>query len=224
MHKFGMKATLVALAAAATTVTAAQAADFTVSVYGGYQTAPHSDVVGTDPTGVGDFSFFAGWEGKSTAMPPYYGIRGTWWTRDNFGWVFDYSHAKVYADEETLADSGFEVLEFTDGLNTVNFGPMWRWPTAWGKFTPYAGAGVGFTVPHVEVKSNAAANETHEFQFGGLSVSAVAGVSYELNERWDMFTEYKGTYNQVRVDLDGGGNLETDVITNALNFGVTYKF
>lgn len=61
----------------------AQAGDFSLSVYGGYQTAPHSGVSGND--GVTDFDFTTGWKGKSFEMPPYYGVRGTWCARHMVG-------------------------------------------------------------------------------------------------------------------------------------------
>ena len=68
-----------------------------VSVYGGFQTAPHSDIEVSDGP-----DFRAGWEGKSFEMPPYYGVRGTWWMtnlgKPNLGLSVDFTHAKVYAD------------------------------------------------------------------------------------------------------------------------------
>jgi lipid A oxidase len=36
--------------------------------------------------------------------------------------------------------------------------------------------------------------------------------------------EYKGTYSFIDVDIDNGGKLKTDIMTNAVNFGVAYKF
>ncbi len=212
----------VALAGAACVAlaSAAQAGEFSLSIYGGYQTAPHSSVKGND--GVDTFDFTTGWEGKSFEMPPYYGIRGTYWVRDNFGWIADFNHTKVYADEDDKAANGFSTLEFTDGLNNLTVGPIWRWPGLWNNFTPYASASVGVVIPHVEVVT--ANTDTIEYQLAGPSVALVLGASYELNDRWDLFTEYKGTYSQVDADLDGGGNLKTDIITNALNFGVSYNF
>jgi lipid A oxidase len=64
-----------ALAGACLTLAATvpAAAEMGVSVYGGFQTAPHSDIEVSDGP-----DFRAGWEGKSFQMPPYYGVRGTW--------------------------------------------------------------------------------------------------------------------------------------------------
>lgn len=199
-----------------------------LSFYGGTQSAPHSGVSGTDPTGVGVFDFNAGWDGKSFSAPPYYGVRAVWWRSERFGFTVDFTHSKVLADTSTLGpggtSGGFETLEFTDGLNNLTFGVMRRWPQAYRKFTPYVGASLGVVIPHVEVKSSPTATATSEYQFGGPSVALVFGVSYPISDRFELFGEYKGTYSQLNVDLKGGGNLSTDIITNALNIGITYKF
>lgn len=69
----------------------ASAEDLQFSVYGGYQTAPHSGVDLSDGT-----HFTAGWEGKSFGAPPYYGGRVTWWlenfNKPNWGISLDYTH------------------------------------------------------------------------------------------------------------------------------------
>ncbi|EKE69064.1 outer membrane protein [Celeribacter baekdonensis] len=220
MRSIALKATLAATVATLAPLSAAQAENFTISVYSGYQTAPHSGVSGND--GVEDFDFTTGWDGKSFEMPPYYGIRGTWWVRDNFGWIADFNHTKVYADEDDMAANKFSTLEFTDGLNNLTVGPIWRWPGAWNKLTPYASVSAGIVIPHVEVVT--ANTNTIEYQIAGPTVAVVLGASYAINDTWDVFGEYKGTYSQVKADLNGGGTLETDIITNALNFGVAYNF
>lgn len=207
-------------AAAAAMASPAAAADFELSVYGGIQSSPHSGVTGTDPV-VGDFDFRAGWEGRSFDWPPYYGIRAMWWQPSGWGFGIEFNHAKVYADDETLADSGFSTLEFTDGLNLVTVNAFKRFKPV-GKFSPYVGAGVGIAVPHVEVTTPA--GRTFEYQITGPAVILVAGASYAFNDRWAVFGEYKGSYSQNKADLTPGGNLETDIVTNAFNLGITYKF
>ena len=84
------------------------------------------------------------------------------------------------------------------------------------------GAGVAF--PHVEVQSSASATKTFGYQVTGPNVAWLAGVSYALNDRWRLFGEYKGTYSWLDADLDGGGSLETQIWTNAVNFGVSLAF
>lgn len=196
------------------------AAEYELSFYTGFQSAPHSDVSG-DVNGA-DFDFNTAWEGKPFSAPPYYGFRATWWRSENLGYALDFNHAKVYADDDDREDNGFDRLEFTDGLNILTLNVFYRWPGAWRNLTPYVGGGLGVAIPHVDVESGA--SKTFEYQLTGPAAQLVAGASYDLNERWAVFGEYKGTYSQNDVDLDNGGSLETDIITNALNVGLTFKF
>ncbi|TKV75151.1 outer membrane beta-barrel protein [Rhizobium sp. AU243] len=200
---------------------AAIAGEFEISGYGGWQSAPHSDVKVSDGP-----DFQAGWEGKSFSNPPYWGVRGTYWFDEgqlrNFGISLDFTHDKVYADDETLARSGWSHFEFTDGLNLLTLNALYRFPLESLPITPYVGAGVGINVPHVEVYRPS--GKTFEYQFGGATLQAQAGLSYRITDNWSTFVEYKGTYSFVDVDIDNGGSLKTDIITNAVNFGVAYKF
>ena len=200
------------------------AQDFQLSVFGGLQTLPHSVVEGNDPAGVGAFNFTAGWDGNSFEAPPYYALRGTWWQTDTFGLALDFSHSKAYADADTLASTGFPVLEFTDGINTLTVNAMRRFPSADRRWTPYVGAGVGVAVPHVEVQTTGASPRTYEYQFGGVAAQFQGGVEYELTESWSVFGEYKMNYVDLDVDLQGGGNLSTNLITNAFNIGAGFSF
>jgi lipid A oxidase len=197
-------------------------AEMEIGIYGGVQTSPHSRVTGTDPGGVGDFNFLAGWEGKSFAMPPYYGVRATWWRDERLGFGIEFNHAKVYADDETRAASGFSTLEMTDGINILTANALMRWPSPDRAWTPYAGAGVGLSIPHVEVTS--AGGSVFEYQITGPAATLIAGVSYAINPRWSVFTEYKGTYSVNEMELGSGGTMETDIITNAVNVGVSLRF
>ena len=117
-------------------------AEMGVSVYGGFQTAPHSDIEVSDGP-----DFRAGWEGKSFEMPPYYGVRGTWWMtnlgKPNLGLSVDFTHAKVYADSDTLAEAGWDHFEFSDGINLLTLNALYRMPLEGTKFVPYVGAGAG---------------------------------------------------------------------------------
>jgi lipid A oxidase len=196
-------------------------AEMGVSVYGGFQTAPHSDIEVSDGP-----DFRAGWEGKSFEMPPYYGVRGTWWMTDlgkpNLGLSVDFTHAKVYADSETLSASGWSQFEFSDGINLLTLNALYRMPIEGTKFVPYVGAGAGINVPHVEVTRGS--GRTFEYQLGGATVQAQAGVAYDFNESWSAFVEYKGNYSWVDVDIDSGASLKTNILTNAVNVGVSYRF
>lgn len=204
----------------------AASAEVELSVYTGIQEAPHSKVTGTDPSNPVNtaLAFTAGWEGKSNAMPPYYGARVTWWRNDSFGWGLEYTHDKVYADADTLATNGFNRLEFTDGLNIATLNANYRWKNRLmgGAVTPYVGGGLGFAFPHVDIESGGP--HTWEYQLTGGAMRAFAGAKYQVNDRWAVIGEYQFTYSINDVDLDDGGTLKTNVVTNALNIGVSYSF
>ncbi len=198
------------------------AAEVELSFYGGVQGAPHSDVTVRGDSAVADTDVTAGWEGNSFDAPPYYGLRATYWRPDNLGFGIDLNHTKVYADDSTLAETGYEKLEFTDGLNILTLNAYRRWPDAAYGLTPYVGGGLGVAVPRVEVTDNG--SETDEYQLTGPAVALMAGASYEITDRMSVFGEYKGTYSQNEADLTGGGTLESDIVTNALNLGVSFNF
>ena len=196
-------------------------AEVELSFYGGAQNAPHSDVFIS-----GDDAYpaetFIGWEGRSFDAPPYYGIRATVWQSANIGYGVDFTHNKIYPQAGELDGTPFETLEFTDGLNTLTLNAYRRWQGGFGNFTPYVGGGVGLAIPHVEVSNGQ--TETFGYQITGPAATWIAGASYPITDTWAVFGEYKGTYSQNTAELDGGGTLETDVITNAVNVGVSFSF
>jgi len=86
------------------------------------------------------------WDGKSFVDPPYWGAaESTGSTSTRIGALMvDCHHAKIYSElGATVNVSGkrdgvpvsgkdrinntFDVLEFTDGLNQIFFGGMFRW-------------------------------------------------------------------------------------------------
>ena len=195
-------------------------ADPTLSVYGGWQTAPHSGVDVTDGT-----HFTAGWDGKSFDMPPYWGVRGTWWLDEwgysDFGIALDYSHSKVYARESTLNKTGWTHFEFTDGLNLATANLLYRFQDD-RDWTPYLGVGLGANIPHVEVTR--ASGKTSEYQIGGVTGQTLVGLDYKFTENVSAFTEWKFNYSHINVDIDSGDRLKTNIVTNAINFGISYNF
>lgn len=197
--------------------------EVTFGVYGGYQDGSHSGVLITGDPIIEDIQFTAGWEGRPFSAPPYYGLRATWWTGSDWGFGLDINHAKVYADDETLAASGLEHFEFSDGLNYVTLNAYRRWTGAWDQGTsPYLGVGLGAAVPHVEVTQGA--SHTFEYQLTGPAIVLMAGVERPLNDNWTIFGEYKFGYSQNSVSLSSGGTLDVDIVTNAINVGVSYAF
>ncbi|MEM1450668.1 MAG: outer membrane beta-barrel protein [Planctomycetota bacterium] len=210
----------VLLAAASFSLSVPAWAQFEFSAYGGFQSSPHSRVEGSDPSGAGEFNELFGWEGRSFAPPPYYGFRATYWRESGFGYGLEFTHAKVYADDASRARAGFERFEMTDGLNLVTVNGMYRWDDPARRWTPYVGAGFGIAVPHVDVQS--AAGRTFGYQATGPVGRVVGGISYRIADAWTLFAEYEGTYSTHDVDLDSGGGFRTDIITNAMNVGVSF--
>lgn len=201
--------------------TSAAAAEVELSFYGGVQSAPSSDVSIRSDDSIPDDDFSIAWEGRSFEAPPYYGIRATKWRTEEFGYGLDFTHNKVYPkDDEPPA--GYDVLEFTDGLNTLTVNAYRRWSDAFGEVSPYIGGGVGVSVPYVEVANGD--SETFSYQLTGPAATWIAGASYPINDQWSVFGEYKGTFSSNTADLDTGGTLETDIVTNAVNLGLSFNF
>ncbi len=214
-----LRTALIAASAAAFLPLAAHA-EVELSFYGGAQSAPHSDVfISGDP----DYptNTRVKWEGRSFDPPPYYGLRATYWASDTFGYGLDFTHTKVYSSDASRDGTPFTTLEFTDGLNTLTANAYRRFQPM-GGVTPYVGAGVGLAIPHVEVSNGT--TSTLGYQVTGPAATVLAGATYPISDRFSVFGEYKFTYSQNEADLDGGGTLNTDIITNALNVGVSFSF
>lgn len=199
----------------------AATAEVELSFYGGVQSAPPSDIKIRGDDVIADDDFEQDWEGRSAEAPIYYGIRATHWRSSTFGYGLDFTHNKVYPEDDDLPD-GYEVLEFTDGINTLTVNAYRRWDGVFGQVSPYVGGGLGVALPHVEVTNND--SETFGYQITGPAATWIAGASYEINNQWAIFGEYKGTLSANSADLEDGGTLETDIVTNALNFGVSFNF
>jgi len=205
----------------AVTLASAAQAEMSISLYGGANFSPHS-VVDYDFGGGGaSGSETVKWDGESLAYPPYWGARATYWFNDmpELGLAVDFTHRKVKADPRP---ADFKKLEFTDGINFLTLNAMYRYQMDNG-WTPYAGIGAGLSIPHVEVTNAAGTDETLEYQVTGFAAQALVGIDYKITENWSAFGELKTTYGQVEADLSGGGSLSTDIISNQIILGITYK-
>lgn len=198
-------------------------AEMEISIYGGSQSSPHSRVSGSYPGTGAQYNALIGWEGKSFAPPPYYGARAMWWRRPDLGFGIELTHAKTYAPAAERAAIGFDRMEFSDGHNILTFNVMKRWNDRFGSFTPYVGAGVGLAIPHVDV-SAANGFRSLGYQLTGPAVRGIAGAKFDLNDSWALFGEYQFTYSANKASLPAGGSLNTDIITNAINVGVSFSF
>ena len=197
-------------------------AEQSISIYGGIQDTANSDVDITDIDG-SQYEFEADWEGRSFDAPPYYGLRYTNWRNANLGFAIDFVHSKAYASDDTLSSTGYDVLEFTDGINVLSANALYRFDHT-GPITPYFGAGLGITIPHVEVQTPLMDEPTLEYQFGGLAAIGLMGASYAVTDHFSVFAETRFDYIMLDVDFGDEGRLNTDLVNRALNVGVTYTF
>jgi lipid A oxidase len=203
-------------------------AETQISVYGGANSNFGSDMSVHSPNVAGGHETRSiDWDGEPGEMPPYWGVRGTYWLSktSNWGFAIDYTHQKAIADINYKTDE-FSHLEFTDGNNLVLFEALYRFnPLMHGTLVPYVGAGVGVTVPHVEVTFRGHDDtSTFEYQCCGPAAQILAGLEYKLNEQWSLFTEAKLSYSHIDADLRDGGSLETDLWSPQVAIGLTYRF
>ena len=219
------------------------AAEMELSLYLGWQSTDDSTASGTLPGGVA-FSRNIDWEAKPFEGPIYYGGRAIWWTERDFGFGLEGTHTKAYASAADLAALGLNRFELSDGNNIFTANAMKRWPGlfngvngAVGRgpdrgFTPYLGAGIGISVPNVDAQVVGSPVRTHEYQFGGVALRGIAGMKYEINDRWAVFGEYQITWSANDITIDPNplvpgqapGDVSTDVVTHAVNFGISFSF
>jgi lipid A oxidase len=215
-----MRAFLKVIALLVFTSTAA-VAQTELSFYGGTRIGADSRVSGNDPGGAGAFSFLAGWQNQATVRDGNFGLRMTWWQSNVLGWGLDYDRSALRASNETLSVSGLSALEFSNGssLLTVNAYRRWRDGEA---LVPYVGAGVGVAIPKVVFQSTG--GTTSRFEVTGPAVQWYAGASIPVSDRWSVFGEYKGSFSSNVARLDSGGSQKTNVLSSALNVGVSLGF
>lgn len=215
------------------TLASPAAAEFELSFYLGAQAVTESTASGTLPGGA-PFNRSIGWEGRPFEAPFYYGGRAMWWMDNNIGFGIEGTHAKAYAPTSDANAIGLARFELSDGHNIFTANIMKRWPGAFnnGTLTPYVGGGLGVAVPHVDAQVIGATNRTYDFESTGFAVRGIAGMKYDFNENWAIFGEYQITFsdNDITIDPDPAvpgqtpGQLNADILTHALNFGVSYSF
>lgn len=158
------------------------------------------------------------------STPIYAGWRYTQWQDDEWGYAINYTHSKAAASAATMSANNYKVLEFTDGANPLTVIAMRRFDASSVGIRPYLGAGVGISFPHVEeLRSAVGSVETGGYQYGGPVVTALAGFSYPVSEKWSVIGEYQFHYLKLDTRVEGG-RLKTNLINNAINIGMSYRF
>ena len=220
-------------AAVVSMIAAPAVAEMELSLYLGVQSVQGSTGSGTLPGGVPVSRSFD-WEGKPLENPYYYGGRAIWWTPRNLGFGIEGTHAKAYASTADLAALGASSFELSDGHNIITANIMKRWPGLFANpsFTPYVGAGAGVAMPHVDVTINGASNRTFGYETTGPALRGIAGIKYDLTDKWALFSEYQVTWsdNDITIDADPAvpgqlpGKISTEIVTHAVNLGISYSF
>ncbi len=78
------------------------------------------------------------------------------------------------------------------------FNGLVRLPGIGARISPYAGAGVGASLPHTEVElTNGGHPRTYEYNYAGPATQALLGVEIRL-ARVSFFVEYKFTYARLQ--------------------------
>jgi lipid A oxidase len=236
-----------ALAAAAFFAASPASADvWALSGYGGWNGSFNSDARFTGPNTDWTVSNVP-WDGVSfvkSGGAPYYGYRLTYWPTalHNIGFAIDYTHAKIRAVRTaTVNYSGtingvpqngsaqiqnlFDVLEYTDGLSLITVNGLYNLQP-YGPFHPYIGAGIGISIPHVEVTGHGIVpfQRTFAYEFGGPALQVLVGVDVPVTTRLSLFGEYKLSWTSTNSPLTGGYRIHTNVTTNHLLAGATFKF
>jgi lipid A oxidase len=238
---------LVAAAAVTLLATGVARADmWAVSVYGGWNGTHDSDVRFTGPDT--DWTVQSvPWDGLSftyTGKAPYYGARLTYWPDMMPGWGFavDFTHAKVQAKRDTIVNfegtvnnipyTGsavlsdlFDVLEFTDGFNLITLNALHKLQP-YGMVQPYLGAGVGFSIPHVEVTGRGVTSfpRTFAYEFGGPAIQGLIGAEVAVSPLLSLFGEYKLSWTSINSPMTGGYRVRTHLVTHHLLAGASLRF
>jgi lipid A oxidase len=227
-------------------------AEFVVSGFSGMSSAYNSDLHLHENNG-NDLTFHnASYQTKDFGEDaPYYGGRLTYFLSRESHWGFglEFLHSKVFLDSgkslhvtgtrdgspvndtESVGDT---IADFhcAHGLNYLTADTFYRFflgqPDSFiHRVQPYLGAGLGITIPHVVVQLP---NEPgfEDYEFGGLGVQAIAGLSFDITKHIQLFTEYKFTYADLdKLDFSNGvtsGTISFDSMANHLVFGASYRF
>ena len=203
--------------------------EFQVGIYGGGNYTPPADVFLKQPNGTDMILKDVPWTGEPFDDPPYYGVRGTYWTAraPKFGVMLDFAHAKAIsirdqAVEQTGTRDGkpvpakepvketFTKLEYSHGLNFLTLNAVYRMSGWHGRFVPYLGAGAGLMIPHTEIarKDIGRQNWTYRYEITGPGFQGLAGIEWRFfpSDRYAVFTEYKAGLAVNSTELLEGGN------------------
>jgi len=211
-------------------------------LYMGKSSSPPSDVHLVAPDDTDVTLKDVKWKPESFKPSPYYGGRGIDWNSrfPRFGLMIDYTHAKATAIRgQTVSHTGrhrgadvppsgpmgeiFDKLEFTHGLNYLTLNGVFRATGLNRRIVPYAALGIGFAVPHVDLRRAGQDKEdiVQEAQITGVAAQVLGGIEWRVfkSDRRSLFTEYKLTHTSNDVTLNSGGSVAADIWVHQFVFG-----
>ncbi len=222
--------------------------EFMLSLFSGVSAAEDGNLQLQQPGGTALTFHDVSYDTDDFGNPPYYGYRLLYFPGRESHWGFglEFFHSKIYLDTtDTVAVTGtrggvavnaneplsatFDHFSCSHGLNYLTADVMYRWflgerdKDFLGRFQPYVGAGVGITIPHLEVRVIGGSG-FEEYQVAAPATQAFAGISFDLSKHWLLFTEYKFTYANLGDLSFPEGTIELDSMAHHLVFGVGLRF
>jgi lipid A oxidase len=221
-------------------------AEFVTSVFGGITFTDNNDLR-LRQTGGTDLIFRdVSYRSKDFDTPPYYGARLSYFPPAITHWGFgvEFVHAKLYLNtDETVHVTGtrnrspvndyervgdtIEGFDLSHGLNFLTADVIYRWFLAerseklLGRLQPYAGAGIGAVVPHVE--SSIGGVHFGQYQWHGPGVQGFVGINLDLARHWSVFLEYKLSYADLDLTIPNG-SINVSPWTHHLVTGLSFRF
>jgi hypothetical protein len=179
------------------------------------------------------------WEDESFRSPHFFGYRVTYrLDQSPWGLALDFTHAKLFAkpdhiarvsgdragsrsDERIPVSQELDHFNLSHGFNFLTLNAIYEW-----KLTPEAyaraGFGAGITIPHVE--ATIAGEREDAYQFGGLAVQGLIGISRKFADRFSLFSEYKLGYANLDVRIGEKTRVQTAAWTHQVLVGPQFGF
>ena len=146
------------------------------------------------------------------------------WKRDGYRYEVELVGGEDEVDFHTL-NGGAPLAGSTGGINmlAVMFNGYYDFSTA-SAFTPYVAGGLGIAMVEAEGFGAAAAPDVLDDDDTVLAYQAMAGIGYDINEKTNIFAEYR-YFGANSVDLTTSaatGSVDTDIDygSSQFRFGV----
>ena len=221
-------------------------AEFVASLFGGMALTENNDLR-LKQSGGTDLKFHdVSYQGKDFQSPLYYGAHLTYFPPQISHWGFgvEFFHAKLYLntdetvhvtgaregtrvdDHEPVGDT-INAFNISHGLNFLTADVLYRWFLGQrghdflGRFQPYAGAGIGVVIPHVE--STIGSVHFEQYQWHGPGAQGFVGTNFDLTRHWSMFIEYKLSYADLDLSIPGG-SISLTPWTHHFVTGLSFRF